>query len=239
MVADAKVTNATDSLSAKDGTSGVNIPKPSGAADKVSTQDAQLVELQKAIDAAANERHSKLDKTIYGLTTERDTLKGKFDELVGKYEELSNSSFEKKKQEALEAARLDGDPEKLRAVQSHFQTIEDTLSAKAKLDDLNAEIEARKDLLEKFNATGKKNKAKELEEATGVSTELLLKLFDDRGMTEIEEMESLAETLKGYVAKKGEESKLPHPDRLTSVGSGANLGDMTPDEKIRYALSKK
>jgi uncharacterized coiled-coil protein SlyX len=238
---DVQATTATDSPSGRDGTSPGSQPKPSGAADQASTQDAQLAELQKFADAYADKKHSKLDKTVANLTKERDSIRQQLDELTTKFGELSQSNFNQKKAEALEAARLDGDPAKLKAVQEHFQAIEDTEKARQTLAELNAEIEANKELLERFSEAGKLAKAKELEESSGVSAELILKLFDEQELTDVEQMESLAETLKGHVVKPGGQKapeKLPHPDRITGGIGGKSVDDMSPNEIIRYGLER-
>lgn len=238
MVTDAKVENPMDSLSTKDGTSAGDSLKPSGASDKVSTpiDEQKLTEMQKFAEEYANKKHSKLDKTIHNLTTERDTFRKQLDELTAKYEELSQSNFNSKKQEELEAARQSGDPEKIKAVEAHYKTISDVQTAKATLADLNAQIEANRDLLERFNEMGKQAKAKELEESTGVPAELILKLYNEQELTEVEQMENLAENLKGYVAKKaGEEpAKLPHPDKV----QGIVPGEMSEEEKLKVRYPK-
>jgi len=238
MATDARVDNPMDSLSTKDGTSAGDSLKPSGASDKVSTpiDEQKQIEMQKFAEEYANKKHSKLDKIIHTTTTERDTLKKQLEELTAKYEELSQSNFESKKQEELEAARQSGDSEKVKAVEDRYKTISDNQIAREILAEQNAQIEANKDLLDRMNETGKQNKAKELEESTGVPAELILKLFNEQELTEVEQMENLAENLKGYVAKKaGEESaKLPHPDKV----QGIVPSELSEDDKLKARYPK-
>ncbi len=216
MVTDAKAIEQKDATSAKDSLSGGGTPKPSGATDNVSTPDAQLVDLQKAMDVYADKKHSKLDKQVSNLTKENATYKQQLDDLTTKFNDLNKSVFEAKKSAELDAARLSGDPEKVKAVEGKYQTFSDTETARTELSNINAEIESKRDLLERFNEAGKVAEAKRLETETGVSAELILKLFNQNGLTDPEQMESIAETLKGQV--KGAEAPpvvLPNPDRLT------------------------
>lgn len=218
MVTDATVTTQKDAPSAKDAPSGGGTPKPSEVTGQVSTEDP-LVQLQKFAEDFANKKHSKLDTRLHGYETENTSLKQQLAELSGKLSEVSEANLEKEEQAAIAAATAEGDTEKAKAVKSSYQLKRENAAAKATLEETNRQIEANKDLIERFNIQRQETKAAELETDTGVSKELILEQFKLFNLTEIEDMVKLAESLKGKVVKAGEPpAPLPHPDALTTTG---------------------
>lgn len=210
---------------------------PSKDKDSPPSQDGGDKLYTKAeLDEFVNKRHAKLDAQLSNLTKEFADLKQKNETLQGQIDEGKKSTLEAQKQKELDEAG--GDATKIKQINAKYAAVSEHEDLTLENDRLKAEIESNKDVLERMNEQGKKDHAKALQESTGVSADLILTLFSAQKLTQIEEMDAIAEQLKDHV--KGGDVKLPHPDRIVTTPK-APLEGKSPQElaELAYADNEK